>query len=152
FGHTLGAASWLVRMGALGWLACVPLFLASRAVLGWAWGRPGRQGAPEPPRWIPMTHGDAFLQDIIEHPDDGSFRLIYAHWLDERRAPRGEFLRVQCELSRLPQGDPRRAELEAKERVLLAEYKREWARPVRRLLGGMVTGVEFRRGFVEAAR
>src|SRR5205823_11479721 len=32
-GHTLGAASWLVRSGVYGWLACVPLLLASRLTL-----------------------------------------------------------------------------------------------------------------------
>jgi hypothetical protein len=36
-GHTLGAASWLVRLGVLGWLLCVPLLFASRLVLDWTW-------------------------------------------------------------------------------------------------------------------
>jgi hypothetical protein len=39
-GHTLGAASWLVRLGACGWLACLPLLLASRLVLDRTWREP----------------------------------------------------------------------------------------------------------------
>ena len=30
-----------------------------------------------------MTKQDAFLANIIEHPDDDAPRLIYAHWLEE---------------------------------------------------------------------
>ena len=43
-----------------------------------------------------MTHDDAFLQAIIENPDDDAPRLLYADWLEERGDPRGEFIRVQC--------------------------------------------------------
>jgi hypothetical protein len=38
-GHTLGAASWLVRLGVPGWLLVFPLLLASRLVFDWAWKR-----------------------------------------------------------------------------------------------------------------
>jgi hypothetical protein len=41
FGHTLGAASWLARLGVSGWILCVPLLFASRLVFDWTW----RQGA-----------------------------------------------------------------------------------------------------------
>jgi uncharacterized protein (TIGR02996 family) len=75
-----------------------------------------------------MTPEEAFLQDIIEHPDDESLRLIYADWLDERSDPRGQFIRVQCELARLPTADPRRAALEARERELLAAHSEDWVR------------------------
>ena len=37
FGHTIGVATWLVRLGAFGWLAGILLLLASRLVLDWAW-------------------------------------------------------------------------------------------------------------------
>jgi uncharacterized protein (TIGR02996 family) len=30
-----------------------------------------------------MTHDDAFLQAILEAPEDDTPRLIYADWLDE---------------------------------------------------------------------
>ena len=76
-----------------------------------------------------MTHDDAFLQDIIEHPDDDGLRLIYADYLDERGDPRGDFFRVQCRLAKLPEDDLRR------ERELLGKHKEEWLGPVRDLLG-----------------
>ena len=38
-----------------------------------------------------MTPDEAFMQAIIESPDDDSLRLIYADYLDERGDPRGEF-------------------------------------------------------------
>ena len=50
-----------------------------------------------------MTPDDAFLQAIVEAPDDDTPRLIYADWLEERGDPRGEFIRLQCRLDRLLQ-------------------------------------------------
>jgi uncharacterized protein (TIGR02996 family) len=44
---------------------------------------------------------DTFLQAILESPDDYSPRLLFADWLDERGDPRGELIRVQCELASL---------------------------------------------------
>src|SRR5690349_16083235 len=32
---------------------------------------------------LPVTHNAAFLQAIIENPDDDSLHLIYADWLDD---------------------------------------------------------------------
>jgi uncharacterized protein (TIGR02996 family) len=97
-----------------------------------------------------MTH-DAFLQAIIESPDDDGLRLVYADFLDERGDPRGEFVRVQCQLARLPEADPRRPELEARARTLLQEHEQVWASPLLGLLDGMVTRLQFRRGFIEGA-
>lgn len=42
-----------------------------------------------------------FTQAIQERPDDNSLRLVYADWLDERGDPRGEYLRLQVESSRM---------------------------------------------------
>jgi hypothetical protein len=39
FGHTLGASSWLARVGPLGWIAAVALILISRLVLDFTWKR-----------------------------------------------------------------------------------------------------------------
>jgi hypothetical protein len=48
--HTIGAASWLTRFGALGWAGCVALFLVSRAVMEVTWRAAARAalraGAP----------------------------------------------------------------------------------------------------------
>jgi uncharacterized protein (TIGR02996 family) len=94
-----------------------------------------------------MTPDDAFLADIIANPDDDSLRLIYADWLEDHGQPdRATFIRVQIQLGPLPQGDPRRRELEAHERALLEDYRGEWAEP----FGKFVADTTFRRGFVEA--
>ncbi len=58
-----------------------------------------------------MQMEDAFLQDIAADPDDDAPRMIFADWLEERGDPRGEFIRVQCQLARMAGNDPRRAEL-----------------------------------------
>src|SRR5436309_12097359 len=48
-----------------------------------------------------MSLEEAFLRDIIEHPDDDVPRLVYAEWLDEHGDPaRAEFIRLQCRLDR----------------------------------------------------
>jgi uncharacterized protein (TIGR02996 family) len=94
-----------------------------------------------------MTPDDAFLADIIQSPDDDGPRLIYADWLDDHgQADRADFIRVQIELARLPQGDPRMPGLKARERALLKEHEQEW-------LGSLVQLTQdcvFRRGLVEA--
>jgi uncharacterized protein (TIGR02996 family) len=44
-----------------------------------------------------MTHVDAFLADIREHPDDDTPRLIFADWLDDAgHEGRAAFIRAQC--------------------------------------------------------
>jgi uncharacterized protein (TIGR02996 family) len=97
-----------------------------------------------------MTHEEAFLQDILENRDDDTPRLIYADFLLDRGDPsgadRGEFIHVQCELARLPEGAPRPAELLARERRLLEANRREWGSPLQRL---GCRCWEYRRGFVE---
>jgi uncharacterized protein (TIGR02996 family) len=89
---------------------------------------------------------DAFLQAILANPDDDTPRLVYADWLEERGRPdRAAFIRVQCQLASLPDEDPRRPGLEARERELLKEHGQEWTAPLR----GLVDDWAFRRGFVE---
>jgi uncharacterized protein (TIGR02996 family) len=98
-----------------------------------------------------MTPDDAFLADIIAAPDDDGLRLIYADYLDERGDPRGEFVRVQIELARLPDGpgpSSRRLELEARERALLLEHEREWAG----LPPRVATEWTFERGFLAGVK
>jgi len=92
---------------------------------------------------------EAFLQTILEAPDDDTARLIFADWLEERgESERAELIRVQCELARLPEDNPRHphyAEWKAREQALLRAHEREWAAP----LAALVSGWEFRRGFVD---
>jgi uncharacterized protein (TIGR02996 family) len=92
-----------------------------------------------------MSRDGAFLQDIIEHPDDEAPRLIYADWLDDHGQPsRAEFIRVQCELARLTEGGPRREDLRARERELLEAHGSDWRAP----LPEWAFDAEFDRGFV----
>jgi uncharacterized protein (TIGR02996 family) len=114
--------------------------------------------------------GDDLLAAVLRDPDDEAVRLVYADWLEERGDPRGEFIRVQCELARIDAARPvilsahtscswgmwealadavdvpGRAELEAREAALLEEHEDEWAGDLSDL---GVNDWEFRRGFVE---
>src|SRR5262244_1895825 len=94
-----------------------------------------------------MSQDEGFLQAIIEEPDDVGLRLIYADWLDERGDPRGEFIRVQCQLEglRWDWDDPEFAKLKAREIELLNAHEREWLGP----LGDQAEHCVFRRGFLE---
>lgn len=46
------------------------------------------------------TTADPFLAAILADPFDDQPRLVYADYLDEQGDPRGEFIRVQCELAK----------------------------------------------------
>jgi uncharacterized protein (TIGR02996 family) len=79
-----------------------------------------------------MTDDPGLLQAILDDPEDDGLRLVYADWLEEHGEPeRAEFIRVQIELAR----DPRRGDLEARERALLKEHEEEWAGPLRPPVG-----------------
>jgi uncharacterized protein (TIGR02996 family) len=92
-----------------------------------------------------MTQDEVFIQAVLAAPDDDTPRLVYADFLEEHGEPeRAEFIRVQCQLAHLPQGDSQRAELEARERVLLAEHEADWLGP----LASPLLHWRFRRGFV----
>ncbi len=100
-----------------------------------------------------MTHEEAFLQDVLEAPDEDAPRRIYADWLIDQAsaegpelAERGEFIHLQCTLARLAPGE-RPTELVQRERKLLGTNHREW--------GGLFLRLgcqswEHRRGFVES--
>ena len=62
----------------------------------------------------------AFIRAIAEEGKDNSSRLVFADWLEEHdEAPRAEFIRVQCELARLPGDTPRASELRRQERAFV---------------------------------
>ncbi len=96
-----------------------------------------------------MTHADAFLRDILAHPDDDAPRLIFADWLEEQgdanSVARAEFIRVQCALADGSVPQQRREELQRRKREILEEYNYEWARPLRRL----VRSWKYHRGFID---
>jgi uncharacterized protein (TIGR02996 family) len=91
-----------------------------------------------------MAIEDAFLHEILAHPDDDAPRLIYADWLDEHNDPRGEFIRIQCALAQLSDEDPHRWPLEQREQELLREHEAKWLPKDM----GQAQCI-FRRGFVE---
>ena len=79
-----------------------------------------------------MTHADAFLQAVVAEPDDDTPRLVFADWLEDHGdEPRAAFIRAQVELVKLPPGDPRRWELQDRERALLAAHGDAWAAPLK---------------------
>jgi uncharacterized protein (TIGR02996 family) len=94
-----------------------------------------------------LTRDEAFLQAIIDNPDDDAIRLVHADFLDDQgQSERAAFIRVQVELASLPEDDPRREELEDREQLLLHRHQHEWAEPLSYLSCHSVT---FRRGFPE---
>jgi uncharacterized protein (TIGR02996 family) len=92
-----------------------------------------------------LAKDDAFLQAIIEDPEDDAPRLVYADWLEEHGDPRAEFIRVQCELASLGEDDDRRPALIGREQELLAKHDKAWLGKLKFL----VKEHEYRRGFVE---
>jgi uncharacterized protein (TIGR02996 family) len=53
-----------------------------------------------------MDNELAFLTTILKTPADDVGRLVYADWLQERRDVRAEFLRLDCQLTRLDSAKP----------------------------------------------
>jgi uncharacterized protein (TIGR02996 family) len=94
------------------------------------------------------TETEGFLARVREVPDDDGPRLIFADWLDEQGDSRGQFIRVQVALAKLPDLDRRRPELLRAQHDLLARFGEVWAAPFR----GLATGPVFHRGFVEEVK
>jgi uncharacterized protein (TIGR02996 family) len=97
------------------------------------------------PRKAASSPEDAFLQTILEHPDDDIPRLVFADWLEEHGNPRGAFIRLQCERAKLTPHDPAWKTLLAQEAALLKQFETEWSKPMLRL----VDAIHYRRGFIE---
>jgi uncharacterized protein (TIGR02996 family) len=75
------------------------------------------------------TTEEAFLSDIRANAEEDGVRLIYADWLQENgQGQRAEFIRVQVELARLSDDDPRRGVLADRQDELLAAHGDEWGR------------------------
>ena len=93
---------------------------------------------------------DVLLAAIHAAPDDDAPRLVYADALAESGDPpdiaRAEFVRVQLALARLSAGHPRTGPLVARQADLLQQFHAAWTAPVK----GLVAGVEFRRGLLDA--
>jgi uncharacterized protein (TIGR02996 family) len=93
---------------------------------------------------------EAFLRAICANPDDDLPRLVYADWLDERGDPRGEFIRVECELPHLASEDPRRRQLHLRDCELIRLHKERWVGMIPELVRRHLAGYwDFRRGLLE---
>jgi uncharacterized protein (TIGR02996 family) len=104
-----------------------------------------------------VNHEDAFLADIIEHPDDDAPRLVFADWLEDHGQPeRAEFIRLQCEVETLSPADLRHTALEKRAAAIEKKHGKEWLSPLREVLDQprcRQLGKQsrpFRRGFVES--
>ena len=99
-----------------------------------------------------MSLREAFLRDIIEHPEDSVPRLIFADWLeehgDEADQARAEFIRTQCTLSELPLRDTKRTRLEGRELDLRTEWEVAWLAPLRERYADVLIRWDWRRGFL----
>jgi len=89
------------------------------------------------------TDDEAFRRAVIDRPADDLPRVVYADWLDERGDPRGEFIRVQVELSTGETRDPEG--LEDRERDMLYRHRSTW---LNRLGENWRGDAVFERGFV----
>ncbi len=69
----------------------------------------------------------AFLEEVIANPSDDTPRLIYADYLEEAGDPRGEFIRLQCELEQLDVLNPRYLDTVHRCEELWSEHKQTWA-------------------------
>lgn len=108
-----------------------------------------------------MSVEHRLFQAIMDDPDNMDLRMVIADWYQEQGDPRGEFIQVQIALDRLPRDHIWRAEMQVRERDLLAEHRKEWDAPLHRRLNqtrfkgqvhsrwGLIRGWEYRRGFVE---
>jgi len=91
-----------------------------------------------------MTHADAFLQAILDAPDDNAPRLLFADWLEEYGdADRAEFIRIQVAFAARNPGLP--PALWSRQKELLARHDEEWSAPAR----GAAASCAFERGFIE---
>jgi uncharacterized protein (TIGR02996 family) len=103
-----------------------------------------------------MSDELALLTAIIANPDEDTPRLMFADWLQENGQPeRAEFIRVQIEITPLPNRHTRPLNDRAHDnerltrfRELFAAHQEEWLRP----LGVKLPRAIFRRGFVEELR
>jgi uncharacterized protein (TIGR02996 family) len=73
-----------------------------------------------------MGDEEPFVRAILAAPSDDSPRLIYADWLEERGDLRGEFLRTQTTLARMPKKDKRRTSFGKRLKALRPSIDSEW--------------------------
>jgi uncharacterized protein (TIGR02996 family) len=77
-----------------------------------------------------MDMHEAFLRDILAHPNDETPRLIYADWLDEQGGAqdlaRAALLRLEVTRAGLDEDDPRKTEIEGQIKQVRVEAGTDW--------------------------
>jgi uncharacterized protein (TIGR02996 family) len=73
-----------------------------------------------------MGKEEPFIRQIVANPSDDSLRIVYADWLEERGDPRGEFLRIQTALTRMPRKDKRFVSFRKRLKALRPSVDAEW--------------------------
>jgi uncharacterized protein (TIGR02996 family) len=91
-----------------------------------------------------MGDEEAFIRQILANPSDDSLRLVYADWLEERGDVRGELLRIQTELARMPSKDKRGASLRKRRKALQSSIDPEWL--------ALLTALRYRAAFAALDR
>lgn len=103
------------------------------------------------------TKRQAFLQAILEEPDEDDLRLIYADWLtengDSADRDRADFIRLQIEMESLDEETERYWDLEEKETELWEKHWQLWLGEVPELAllnerPASGRSSDFRRGFL----
>jgi len=95
-----------------------------------------------------VTDEASLLRAVLDHPAEDTPRLMYADWLQEHgQEARAEFIRVQCEIERVPSfRAPECDPLRIREKQLMARgEERDWFMP--NVFAHRIEW-EFRRGFV----
>ncbi|MFK7768989.1 MAG: TIGR02996 domain-containing protein [Mariniblastus sp.] len=92
-----------------------------------------------------VTHFNHFFAEVVADPHSDEPRLVYADWLEERGDPRGEFIRVQCELETTNDLQKEFYELSVRSEQLIAQYGEQWAGELEQDFRRS----EFRRGFID---
>jgi uncharacterized protein (TIGR02996 family) len=102
--------------------------------------------AVAPANWDKAT--ETFLGAILAEPDDDTPRLVFADWLEEHGdLDRATFIRLQCEVARLWERDPRWGDLQDQVEKLWKKHRKGWLTPLPMWLRRLKP--EFRRGFLE---
>src|SRR5262245_66515414 len=65
------------------------------------------------------------------NPEDDGPRLVLADWLEEQGDPRGEFVRLECRLEAMEDGDPQYPVFRPRSDELAERYGEAWLAPVK---------------------
>jgi uncharacterized protein (TIGR02996 family) len=87
-----------------------------------------------------ITH-ESFLRTIIDEPDNDGPRMVYSDWLEEQGDPRGEFIRIQCEIARTFPGVAANPDFDEKQ---LVQFERDAPAAVKPIPGWQRT-IEMRK-------